>query len=46
MERVVYELNGVEPIAWKLDPSVKEVALATGWLPFSSAVAGAEDAAS
>ncbi|CAN0122016.1 unnamed protein product [Ectocarpus fasciculatus] len=46
MERVVYELNGVEPIAWKLDPSLKEVALATGWLPFSRAAASVEDAAS
>ena len=31
----MYEANGVEPIAWKLDPSLKEVALSTGWLPFA-----------
>eukprot|EP00752_Nemacystus_decipiens_P002026 g1941.t1 len=41
LERVVYRLNGVEPIAWKLDPSVKEIALSTGWLPFSDATAAA-----
>lgn len=44
LERVVYQLKGVEPIAWKLDPSVKEEALSTGWLPFSGATAAsAED---
>lgn len=37
LERAVYEANGVEPIAWKLDPSLKEVALSTGWLPFAAA---------
>lgn len=33
----MYEASGVEPVAWKLDPSLKEVALSTGWLPFAAA---------
>lgn len=33
----MYQANGVEPIAWKLDPSLKEVALSTGWLPLAAA---------
>lgn len=41
LERVVYEVQGVEPIAWKLDPGVREVALNTGWLPFSGGAAAA-----
>lgn len=44
----MYRLKGVEPIAWKLDPSVKETALSTGWLPLpdiaATAAAGVEDA--
>lgn len=36
LERAVYEANGVEPIAWKLDPSLKDEALSTGWLPFAT----------
>ncbi|CAM9440659.1 unnamed protein product [Ascophyllum nodosum] len=34
LERVIYQVNGVEPIAWRLDAAVKEEALSTGWLPF------------
>lgn len=34
MERVIYHLNGVEPIAWRLDPSLKAESLAVGWFPF------------
>ncbi len=45
LERVVYAVNGVEPIAWKLDPAVKEEALSTGWLPFAGAGAGAQSTA-
>lgn len=42
MERVVYHLNGVEPIAWKLEPSLKAEALAVGWFPFDRASSSEE----
>ncbi len=32
----MYQVKGVEPIAWKLDPSLKEGSLSTGWLPFAA----------
>lgn len=40
----MYQANGVEPIAWKLDPSLKAVALSTGWLPFAAAPHAEDDA--
>eukprot|EP00903_Cladosiphon_okamuranus_P020326 g18649.t1 len=49
LEKVVYQLSGVEPMAWKLDPSVKEVAMSmpmsTGWLPFADVAPPAAAAA-